>query len=190
VDIQPLRIAGAWRISPQVFGDARGSFSEWFRADHLEAATGFRLNPIQANISRSARGVVRGIHYADVPPGQAKYVMPLTGSIIDFVVDIREGSPTFGQWESVTLDSEIHDAILIEPGLGHAFMALEDLTTVTYLVTDIYRPEREHGVNPLDPDIALTFPAGIKPVLSDKDTSAPTLAEALAAGSLPKWGRP
>ena len=187
MDIQPLRIAGAWRIAPQIFGDARGSFSEWFRADHLEAATGFRLNPIQANISRSSRGVVRGIHYADVTPGQAKYVMPLTGSIIDFVVDIREGSPTFGQWEGVTLDSKNHAAILIEPGLGHAFIALDDLTTVTYLVTDIYRPEREHGINPLDRDIALTVPAGIELVLSDKDLSAPTLAEALAAGSLPKW---
>ena len=187
MDIQPLRIAGAWRIAPQIFGDARGSFSEWFRADHLETATGFRLNPIQANISRSSRGVVRGIHYADVPPGQAKYVMPLTGSIIDFVVDIREGSPTFGQWEGVTLDSEKHDAVLVEPGLGHAFIALDDLTTVTYLVTDIYRPEREHGISPLDDDIALIFPVGIEPVLSDKDTSAPTLADALAAGTLPKW---
>jgi dTDP-4-dehydrorhamnose 3,5-epimerase len=187
VDIQPLRIAGAWRIAPQIFGDARGSFSEWFRADHLEAATGFRLNPIQANISRSSRGVVRGIHYADIPPGQAKYVMPLTGLIIDFVVDIREGSPTFGQWEGVTLDSKSHDAILIEPGLGHAFIALDDLTTVTYLVTDSHRPEREHGINPLDRDISLTFPDGIELVLSDKDLSAPTLAEALAAGSLPKW---
>lgn len=113
--------------------------------------------------------------------------MPVTGSIIDFVVDIREGSPTFGQWEGATLDSENHDAILIEPGLGHAFIALDDVTTVTYLVTDIFRPEREHGINPLDSDIALTFPTGIETHLSEKDTSAPTLAEALAAGSLPKW---
>ena len=187
MDIHPLSIAGAWRVTPQIFDDARGSFSEWFRADHLEVATGYRMNPIQANISRSSRGVVRGIHYADVPPGQAKYVMPLTGSIIDFVVDIREGSPTFGQWEGVTLESATHDAILIEPGLGHAFIALDDLTTVTYLVSDVFRPDREHGINPLDTDIALVFPAGIEPVLSDKDTSAPTLAEALAAGSLPKW---
>jgi len=188
VDIQPLSLPGAWRVTPQVYGDPRGSFSEWFRADHLEAATGYRMRPIQANISRSSRGVVRGIHYADLPPGQAKYVMPLTGSIIDFVVDIREGSPTFGQWEGVTLESEKHDAILIEPGLGHAFIALEELTTVTYLVSDVFRPEREHGINPLDSDIALVFPEGIGPLLSDKDTSAPTLAEALAAGSLPKWG--
>lgn len=113
--------------------------------------------------------------------------MPLTGSIVDFVVDIREGSPTFGQWEGVLLDSENHDAILLEPGLGHAFMALEDLTAVTYLVTDIHRPEREHGINPLDRDIALAFPTGIEPVLSEKDTSAPSLADAIALGLLPQW---
>lgn len=182
-----MSIAGAWRITPQVFGDERGSFSEWFRADHIESVTGFRMNPIQGNISRSSRGVVRGIHYADVPPGQAKYLMPVTGSVIDFVVDIREGSPTFGQWDAVTLESDKHDAVLVEPGLGHAFMALQDHTTVTYLVSDIFRPDREHGINPLDPDIALGFPAGIEPVLSQKDIDAPTLAEALAAGMLPKW---
>ncbi len=182
-----MSIAGAWSVTPKVFGDPRGSFSEWFRADLLETVTGYRFAAIQGNISRSSRGVVRGIHYADVPPGQAKYVMPVTGSIIDFVVDIRVGSPTFGQWEGVTLDSANHDAILIEPGLGHAFIALEDHTTVSYLVTDIYRPEREHGINPLDAEIGLTFPAGIEPLLSDKDTAAPSLAEALAAGALPKW---
>ena len=187
MDIQPLSIAGAWRVTPRIFDDARGSFAEWFRADHLEAATGYRLNPIQGNISRSSRGVVRGIHYADVPPGQAKYVMPITGSIIDYVVDIRVGSPTFGQWDSVVLESDKHDAVLVEPGLGHAFIALDDLTTVTYLVSDIFRPDREHGINPLDTEIALVFPDGIEPVLSEKDTSAPTLAAALAAGSLPKW---
>lgn len=113
--------------------------------------------------------------------------MPITGSIIDYVVDIRVGSPTFGQWDSVVLDSDKHDAVLVEPGLGHAFIALDDLTTVTYLVSDVFRPDREHGINPLDTEIALEFPDGIEPVLSEKDTSAPTLAAALAAGSLPKW---
>lgn len=182
-----MGIAGAWSVTPKVFGDDRGSFSEWFRTDQLEDITGFRFSTVQANISRSARGVVRGIHYADVPPGQAKYVMPVSGSIVDFVVDIRVGSPTFGQWDSVTLHSENRDAIFIEPGLGHAFVALDDDTVVTYLVTDIFRPEREHGINPLDPEIGLVFPAGIAPVLSDKDTAAPTLAEAHAASALPTW---
>lgn len=187
MDIQPLGIAGAWRIAPKVFPDPRGSFAEWFRADHIESATGFPFVPVQGNISRSSRGVLRGIHYADVPPGQGKYVMPVTGSIIDFVVDIRVGSPTFGKWEGVTLSSDTHDAVLLEPGLGHAFLALEDHTTVTYLVTDVYRPDREHGVNPLDSDVHLVFPDGIEPLLSDKDIASPTLAEALASGALPRW---
>ena len=187
MDIQPLSIAGAWRVSPTVHGDARGSFAEWFRTDSLEAASGYRFVPVQANISRSARGVVRGIHYADVPPGQAKFVMPVTGSIVDFVVDIRVGSPTFGRWEAVTLNSSSHDAIVHEPGLGHAFVALEDDTTVTYLVTDYFRPEREHGVHPLDPDIGLVFPEGLELVLSDKDSAAPTFADAMASGALTQW---
>jgi dTDP-4-dehydrorhamnose 3,5-epimerase len=190
VDIKPLSIAGAWSVTPKVHGDVRGSFAEWFRVDHLEDITGFRFSAVQGNISRSAKGVVRGIHYADVPPGQAKYVMPVSGSIIDFVVDIRVGSPTFGQWDSVTLHSERHEAIFQEPGLGHAFVALDDETTVMYLVTDFFRPEREHGINPLDPDIGMVFPAGIDLVLSEKDTAAPTLAEAHAASALPIWTAP
>lgn len=111
----------------------------------------------------------------------------MTGSIIDFVVDIRVGSPTFGHWDSVILASETHDAILHEPGLGHAFVALEDGTAVSYLVTDIYRPEREHGINPLDTDIALTFPENLDLTFSDKDAQAPSLATLLAAGTLPIW---
>lgn len=182
-----MSIAGAWRIRPTVFGDARGSFAEWFRVDLIERATGFVFSAVQANISTSSRGVVRGIHYADVPPGQAKFVMPVTGSIIDYVVDLRVGSPTFGQWAAEELRADHRDANLIEPGLGHAFVALEDNTTVSYLVTDYYRPEREHGVNPLDPEIGLELPSAIDPILSDKDVAAPSLAEALAAGKLPKW---
>jgi len=190
VDIKPLSIAGAWSVTPNVHGDARGSFAEWFRVDQLEDIAGFRFSPVQGNISRSAKGVVRGIHYADVPPGQAKYVMPVSGSIIDFIVDIRVGSPTYGQWDSVTLHSERHEAICHEPGLGHAFVALDDETTVMYLVTDFFRPEREHGINPLDPEIGLVFPAGLELLLSDKDTAAPTLAEAHAASALPIWTAP
>lgn len=188
MDIQPLNIAGAWRVTPKIFGDDRGFFAEWFRADRVEEVTGSRFVPVQGNISRSSKGVVRGIHYADVPPGQAKYVMAVTGAIIDYIVDIRVGSPTFGQWDSVTLASDAREAVLIEPGLGHAFVSLEDETIVTYLVTDVFRPEREHGINPLDPEIGLVFPEGIEPLLSDKDVAAPSLAEALATSALPKWG--
>lgn len=182
-----MSIPGAWRVRPRVFDDARGTFAEWFRGDVLRDATGFDFQTAQGNISSSTRGVVRGIHFADVPPGQAKYVMPVTGRIIDFVVDIRVGSPTFGRWVSAELHANTRDAILIEPGLGHAFVALDDHTTVAYLVTDIYRPTREHGIHPLDPTIGLEFPDGLEPVLSDKDAAAPMLDEALAAGMLPTW---
>lgn len=182
-----MRIAGAWRISPAVFGDARGSFSEWFRSDLIEQATGFSFTTVQANISHSSRGVLRGIHFAEVPPGQAKFVMPVAGSIIDFVVDIRVGSPTFGQWDSATLDSAQHHAVMLEPGLGHAFVAMDDRTTVSYLVTDFYRPEREHGIDPFDSEIGLDFPDGVELLLSDKDSAAPSLAQARDAGVLPVW---
>lgn len=188
MDIQPLSIAGAWRIRPRLFGDARGSFAEWFRADVLEEATGYAFSTVQGNISVSARGVVRGIHFADVPPGQGKYVMPVSGAIIDFVIDIRVGSPTFGEWVGEELRAERRDAMLVEPGLGHAFVALDDHTTVSYLVTDVYRPEREHAIHPLDPEIGLEMPRGVDPLLSDKDAAAPSLAEALESGILPTWG--
>lgn len=183
-----MGIPGAWRVSPKVIVDSRGSFSEWFRSDQFESATGFNFMVAQGNISRSKKGVVRGVHFADVPPGQAKCVMPVTGRILDFVVDIRVGSPTFGKWDSTVLDSVNHDAVLVEPGLGHGFVSLEDDSTVCYLVSDIYRPDREHEINPADPAIGIEFPDGLEIVFSDKDAAAPSLAEAQAAGILPVWG--
>ena len=175
-------------IEPHIFGDERGSFLEWFRADVASEALGRRVEIMQANLSSSARGVVRGIHYADVPLGQAKWVTVARGRIVDYVVDLRVGSPTFGQTEAVELDSIGRRGVILAEGLGHAFVALEDDTLVSYLVTDVFRPEREHGVSPLDAELALDFrlPSS-ELVLSEKDTSAPTLAEAVAAGALPTW---
>lgn len=168
--------------------DDRGLFFEWYRFDLLEQAVGHPLSLRQANASVSKRGVVRGIHFADVPLGQAKYVTAMRGAVLDFVVDIRVGSPTFGQWDSVLLDDQGRRAIYLAEGLGHAFIALTDDATVSYLVSDVYRPTSEHGINPLDPDVALVFPgeAG-SPLLSPKDTEAPGLADAAASGLLPTW---
>lgn len=182
-----MALPGAWRVSPKVLVDSRGSFSEWFRLDQFESATGFNFMVAQGNISRSNKGVVRGIHFADVPPGQAKCVMPVSGRILDFVVDIRVGSPTFGKWDSTVLDSANHDAVLVEPGLGHGFVSLEDNSSVCYLVSDVYRPDREHGINPADPAIGIVFPEGLEISYSEKDAAAPTLAEARDAGILPVW---
>ena len=186
--MSPLAIAGSWSIENQVHGDQRGEFVEWFKAPALQEATGRSFSLAQANMSRSTRGALRGVHFADVPPGQAKYITCAVGSIIDFVVDIRVGSPTFGQWESIELTARSRNAVFLEEGLGHAFLALEDDTVVTYLVTDVYRPDREHGINPLDPALGLKFPLpGDQLELSQKDRDAPGLEEAKESGLLPVW---
>ena len=184
--VRELTIAGAWEVPSTIHRDDRGAFLESYRADSLSEAIGHRFDLAQMNVSISRRGVVRGIHYADVPPSQAKYVQCLRGAIIDFVVDIRVGSPTFGQWEGVRLDDVTRSALYISEGLGHAFVALEDDTTVGYLVSEPYNASREHGISPLDPQVGLEFPLPRDElVLSDKDRDAPSLAEALAGGTLP-----
>lgn len=188
MQIRELRIPDSYEITPKQFGDDRGVFLEWYRFDRLEAVVGHSLDLRQANTSVSKRGVVRGIHYADIPPSQAKYVTAVRGAVLDFVIDIRVGSPTFGQWDSVLLDDVDRRAIYLAEGLGHCFVALGDDATVSYLVTDTFNPAREHGIDPLDPEIGLEFPiAAAELLLSPKDTEAPSLAEAAASGLLPTW---
>jgi dTDP-4-dehydrorhamnose 3,5-epimerase len=147
---------------------------------------GHPLDLAQANLSTSARDVVRGIHFADLPPGQAKYVTCVAGVVLDVVVDIRVGSPTFGAWEAVPLDDDDRRAVYLAEGLGHGFCALTEGATVAYLCSSTYRPGHEHGINPLDPALGVAWPAAA-PVLSTKDAEAPTLAEARAAGLLPRY---
>jgi dTDP-4-dehydrorhamnose 3,5-epimerase len=188
VQIRELKIPDSFEITPKLFGDDRGVFLEWYRADALEDAVGHRLSLAQGNSSVSKRGVVRGIHFADIPPSQAKYVTATHGAVLDFVIDIRVGSPTFGQWDSVLLDDVDRRAIYIAEGLGHCFVALTDDATVNYLVSAPFNAPREHGINPLDADVALQFPdAAGELILSPKDTAAPSLAEAAASGLLPTW---
>lgn len=187
MEIRPLTIAGAWEITPRLHHDERGLFLEGFRADLLAEVIGHRPEVAQTNVSVSARGAVRGIHFADVPIGQAKYVTCLTGSLIDFVVDVRVGSPTFGQWDSVLLDAVDRRAVYLSEGLGHAFVALEDDTTAHYLCSAAYDPAREHGIHPLDPTVGLDMPADLEPRLSHKDAAAPTLAAATLSGLLPSY---
>jgi len=188
VQIRELKIPDSYEITPKQFGDDRGVFLEWYRFDKLAEVVGHSIDLRQANTSVSKRGVVRGIHFADVPLGQAKYVTATHGAVLDYVVDIRVGSPTFGQWDTVLLDDTDRRAIYIAEGLGHAFVALTDDATVSYLVTDTFNADREHGLDPLDREIGLVFPdeAG-EPLLSPKDTDAPSLAEAAASGLLPTW---
>ncbi|MDN0197788.1 dTDP-4-dehydrorhamnose 3,5-epimerase [Streptomyces sp. S.PNR 29] len=185
--MRPLDIAGAWVLEPKVFPDDRGSFHEWYRGQEFREATGYDLSLAQANCSVSRRGVLRGVHFSDVPPGQAKYVTCVRGAVLDVVVDIRVGSPTFGRWEAVRLDEDTRHAVFLAEGLGHAFMALTDDATVVYLCSTGYAPEREHGVHPLDPRLGIDWPDGLSPVLSPKDAEAPSLAEAERAGLLPSY---
>jgi dTDP-4-dehydrorhamnose 3,5-epimerase len=187
MDIRALKIEGSFEITPRQFPDDRGVFLESFRGDRLAEAIGHRLDIIQTNVSVSSRGTVRGVHFADVPPSQAKYVTALSGSFIDFIIDIRVGSPTFGQWDSVLLDTVDRRAVYLAEGLGHAICSLQDDSTVMYLCSATYDPVREHGINPLDPELGLAVPEGITAVLSAKDAAAPSLSEAAAQGLLPRY---
>ena len=131
--------------------------------------------------------MIRGIHFADVPPGQAKYVVCVSGAILDVIVDVRIGSPSYGRWEAVRLDDADRRAVFLSEGLGHAFMALSPEATVVYLCSTAYAPGREHSVDPLDPEIGIAWPAGAEPVLSGKDAAAPTLQQAERDGMLPAY---
>lgn len=188
-----LSVPGAWEVTPKQFPDDRGVFLEWFKAPTFVDATGRPFELVQANCSVSSAGVVRGVHFAELPPSQAKYVTCIKGAVLDVVVDIRVGSPTFGQWDTVLLDDVDRRAIFLSEGLGHAFMALEDDSAVVYLCTAGYAPGREHGVSPVDPAIGIDWPVvdrqgrTVTPLFSEKDAAAPTLAEAQAAGLLPSW---
>ncbi|MGN6197340.1 dTDP-4-dehydrorhamnose 3,5-epimerase family protein [Humibacter sp.] len=186
--IRELNVPDAYEITPVQHRDDRGAFLEWYRFDRLEETVGHALDLKQANTSVSRRGSVRGIHFADIPPGQAKYVTCTRGAVLDFAVDIRTGSPVFGAWDTVLLDDVDRRAIYLAEGLGHCFVALTDKATVSYLVTDVYDPAREHGINPLDPELALGFPLdAAELLLSPKDTDAPTLDEARERGLLPDY---
>ena len=188
MEFRELTVPGVFEVTPKKFADDRGLFTEWFRNDHLARATARTFDSVQANLSVSRRGVVRGIHFALIPPSQAKYVTCVAGAVVDFAIDIRTGSPAFGTWDSVTLDDVDRRAIFIPEGVGHAFVALTDNATVSYLVTAPFTADREFGINPLDADIALDFPLSRDELLlSPKDTDAPGLAEAEKLGILPTW---
>jgi len=185
--ITPLSVPGAWEIQSQQHGDPRGLFMEWYRFDELADAVGHPLELAQANLSVSARDVVRGIHYAQVPPSQAKYITCVRGAVLDLIVDIREGSPTFGRWEFVRLDDEDRRAVYLSEGLGHGFLALSDDATIVYAVSATFNPQREFSINPLDPELAVEWPTE-NPQFSARDCAAPSLAEVRAAGLLPDYG--
>lgn len=185
VHAQALEITGAWLFTPVHHTDDRGVFLESFTSAALREATGRSLELAQMNISVSRRGSVRGIHFADVPPGQAKYVQCLSGAVLDVIVDIRVGSPTFGAHVAWELNASDRQGLFVSEGLGHGFCALTEEASVGYLCSTPYTPGREHGIDPLDPDLDLPWPDGIPWLLSDKDRAAPSLAEAQQTELLP-----
>ena len=189
MDIRELAVPDCYVLELVPHGDSRGSFVEWFRANVLSEAIGYPFGLAQANHSVSARGALRGVHYALVPPGQAKYVYCPAGKVLDVIVDVRVGSPTFGVHDTVLLDSDNPRAVFLSEGVGHAFVSLAPASSATYLLSSPYAPEREFGIDPMDPELDLPWPADLEFELSAKDRKAPSLAEARERGLLPTMER-
>jgi dTDP-4-dehydrorhamnose 3,5-epimerase len=177
----PTRLPGLVLLAPAVHGDARGFFIETYREDAWSAAgvpTGF----VQDNHSRSRRGTLRGIHF-QTDPGQGKLVRVARGSVLDVAVDLRRGSPTFGEWESFELDDEAGHQLYIPIGFGHGFCVLSDSADFVYKCTAYYDAATEAGIRFDDAAIGVRWPEGIELLYSDRDRDAPLLAN--VAASLP-----
>ncbi|NKI45245.1 dTDP-4-keto-6-deoxy-D-glucose epimerase [Streptomyces sp. LD120] len=185
--IRELAVPGAYEFAPPVHRDERGAFVAHYTDSAFTEALGHPLHLGQNHHSVSRRGTVRGIHYADVPPGQAKLVTCVSGELLDMIIDLRVGSPTFGQVDSVHLDAVDYRAVYLSEGLGHAFIALRDDTVAAYLNSVQYTPDREHEIDPFDPELALPWPPDMTYLVSERDRTAPTLRQAREAGRLPTW---
>ncbi|MEA1982600.1 MAG: dTDP-4-dehydrorhamnose 3,5-epimerase [Campylobacterota bacterium] len=165
-------------IEPQVHGDERGYFVETFRVDKLEEFIGYKIKFCQDNESKSSRGVLRGLHYQLAPAAQTKLVRVISGSVLDVAVDIRKGSPTFGQHVAVKLTAENKRQLLVPRGFAHAFVVLEDDTVFAYKVDNYYSPENDRGIAFDDADIAIEWPIEHSELnLSEKDKKQPKLHE-------------
>lgn len=186
MEVRELKVPGAWEITPEQHVDDRGLLFEWFTDTGFQEITGHRLDLRQANCSVSSAGVLRGLHFAQLPPSQAKYVTCVRGAVFDVVVDIRVGSPTFGQWDSTVLDDRTRRSVYLSEGLAHGFQALYKDSTVMYLCSAEYDSDREHTILATDPTLDIQWP-GTDHILSGRDAEAPTLEEVKAAGLLPTW---
>jgi dTDP-4-dehydrorhamnose 3,5-epimerase len=171
----PTRLDGLLLIEPDTFGDERGFFVETFRADAW-AAAGIDLAFVQDNHSRSRRGTLRGIHFQP-SPGQAKLVRCARGAILDVVVDLRRGSPTFGRWESFVLDDEAMRQLFVPIGFGHGFCVTSEVADVAYKCSSYYDPATEAGIAYDDPSLAIAWPADVERIVSERDATAPLLAD-------------
>jgi dTDP-4-dehydrorhamnose 3,5-epimerase len=177
----PTRIEGLLLLEPRVFGDHRGFFAETFRADAWREA-GVDVDFVQDNHSRSRRGTLRGMHF-QLSPGQAKLIRCARGSILDVVVDLRRDSPTFGRWEAFELDDASMRQLFVPVGFAHGFCVTSEVADVAYKCSSYYDPATESGIAYDDPDVGIAWPAGLDPIVSERDADAPRLAD--VADTLP-----
>ena len=175
--VTPTDLPDVLVIEPQVFGDARGFFFESFNRRAFREAAGIDVEFVQDNHSRSARGVLRGLHYQIRQP-QGKLVRCIAGEVFDVAVDLRRPSPSFGRWAGVTLSAENKRVVWIPPGFGHGFLVLSELAEILYKTTDYYTPEHERSIAWNDPDIGIAWPLAGEPVLSAKDKVGARLRDA------------
>ena len=171
----PTRLPGLVLLAPQVHGDTRGFFMETYRADAW-AAEGVPTDFVQDNHSRSRRGTLRGLHF-QTHPGQAKLVRCARGRVLDVVVDLRRGSPTFGEWEGFELDDDSGRQLFIPVGFGHGFCVLSETADFVYKCTAYYDPATEKGIRFDDPDVGVEWPGDVELLYSERDRTAPRLAE-------------
>ena len=171
-------IADLFVFEPNVFGDERGFFYESFNAKQFYHATGLAIDFVQDNHSRSSKGILRGLHYQLSPYEQGKLVRVVAGEVFDVAVDIRQHSPSFGQWYGLVLSAENKRQFWIPAGFAHGFLTLSDHAEFLYKTTNYYSPEHERAIRWDDPDLGIVWPEGLTPRLSEKDTQATSFIEA------------
>jgi len=188
MNLEALEIPGAWLLNSRQFADDRGWFQEWFKHSNFVDQIGYDFVPVQANISHSSAGTIRGIHYSTAPAGQGKLVTVMYGEIDDYAIDLNPQSGSFGQWTRVRLSANNRQSLLLGPHMGHAFQALEPNSVVSYLVTAEFNPEAEKAITPFCPTIGIEWSSACAPVVSPKDIEAPDLPSQQIAGNLPVFG--
>ena len=184
--LEKLSISGAYLLTHKVFPDERGFFREWFKAEEI-ASIEKTFSVQQANYSKSKQWVIRGIHYTLAPRGQAKVVTCAHGAIVDVLVDLRVGSPTFLNVEYVEISEETGKVVYIPSGVGHGFIVLSTFASVVYLTSSEYDPRYEKAISPIDPELGIAWPLPIDthPIISKSDLGSPSLSGALESGNLP-----
>ena len=186
--LQELSISGAYVATHRVFSDERGLFREWFKAEEL-ATIDKSFSVEQANYSKSKKSVIRGIHYSLAPEGQAKLLTCASGQIVDVMVDLRAGSPTYLNVEYVQLSEDSGNVVYIPTGVGHGFIVESESAAVVYLTSSVYAPEYEKAICPTDIELGINWPLAVGElgIISKADTEAPSLAQAKESGNLPTF---